>query len=133
MKTFVELNRRLAILVSTLDGDYWHDMLAEIKPPSKLPEEQKALDMIFRDSKAVSGYIPDVMAVMRKNVADELSAEESMALRGILAYIQLITRLLLQILMLPKYNDHEDLITTFNGYRQSLVFIEEYLAQAEKK
>lgn len=133
MKSFAELSNRLAILVSSLDGELWRNMLTEIKPPSKLPEEQAALDMIFRDSKAFSGYIPDIMAVMRKNIASELPAEEIMAVRVILGYAQLITRLLLQILIMPKYNDHEDLIETFNGYRQTLVFIEDYLAQVENK
>jgi len=133
MKSFVELNNRLAILVSGLDGDLWRNMLAQIKPPSKLPDEQEALDMIFRDAKAFGGYIPDIMAVMRKHVPSELPAEEIMALGVILGYVQLITRLLLQILIMPKYNDHEDLINTFNGYRQTIVFIEDYLARAENK
>lgn len=133
MKTFVEIQNRLAVLGSSLDGDFWRDMLNEIKPPSKLPEEQKVLDMAFRDSKAFSGYIPDMMAVMRKHLPAELPASEVMALRGIFSYVQLITRILLLLLLVPRYNDHEDLIATFNGYRQTIVFIEDYLAQAESK
>lgn len=133
MKTFVELQNRLSILGSSLDGDFWRNMLNEIKPPSKLPEEQQVLDMVFRDSKAFSGYIPDVMAVMRKHLPTELPPDEIMALRGIFSYVQLITRILLLILLVPRYNDHQDLITTFNGYRQTIVFIDDYLAQAEGK
>lgn len=133
MKTFAELNKRLAVLTSGLDGDFWREMLAGVNPPKKFPEEQAFLDMVFRDSKAIGGYIPDVMAVMRKHLPSEISGEEILALGGILGYIQLVSRMLLMILMMPRYNDHDDLINTFNGYRQTLVFIEEYLAQAERQ
>lgn len=133
MKNFVELQLRLQNLLAGLDGDLWRQIVAEVQPPDKLPEEQGMLDMVFRDAKAFSGYIPDMMAIMRKNVPDELGPEDIQALKGILGCIQLITRMLLMILLVPRYHDHEDLITTFNGYRQSLVFVEDYLAQAEKK
>ncbi|MDL2259592.1 hypothetical protein LJB99_01765 [Deltaproteobacteria bacterium OttesenSCG-928-K17] len=133
MKTFRELNHRLSNLLSGLDGDLWREMMAGVNPPKKLPEEQGALDMVFRDAKAFSGYIPDMMALMRKNLPGELPPEELMALRGLMGYAQLFTRMLLMILLVPRYNDHEDLITTFNGYRQTLVFVEDYLAQAEGK
>lgn len=133
MKTFVELNNRLASLLSGLDGDLWRNMMAETAPPDKLPEEQALLDMVFRDSKAFGGYIPDLMSVMRKHVATELTPDEIMALKGVQGNIQLLTRILLMILIIPRYNDHEDLITTFNGYRQTLVFVEDYLALAEGK
>lgn len=133
MKNFAELLIRLQNLLAGLDGDLWRQMMAGVEPPQKLPGEQDVLDMVFRDAKAFSGYIPDMMAIMRKNVPAELSPEEVQALKGIMGGIQLITRMLLMILLVPKYNDHEDLITTFNGYRQSLIFVEDYLSQAEKK
>lgn len=133
MKTFVELDNRLKNLISGLDGDLWRKMMTEVQPPHKLPEEQEALDMVYRGSKALGGYIPDLMAIMRKNVAAEQSADEVLALKGILSYIQLMTRLLLLILMVPRYNDHEDLITTFNAYRQTIVFVENYLDSAAKR
>ena len=72
MKTFVEIRNRLSILGAGLDGDFWRNMVMEIKPPAKLPEEQTALDMVFRDSKAFGGYIPDIMAIMRKHLPSEL-------------------------------------------------------------
>lgn len=133
MKNFPELLLRLQNLLAGLDGDLWRQMVAGVQPPQKLPEEQAVLDMVFRDAKAFSGYIPDMMAIMRKNVPAELGPDDIQALKGILGGIQLITRILLMILLVPRYHDHEDLITTFNGYRQSLVFVEDYLAQAEKK
>lgn len=133
MKNFVELHLRLQNLLAGLDGDLWRKMVTEVEPPENLPEEQGVLDMVFRDAKAYSGYIPDMMSLMRKNIPAELGPEDLQALKGILGGIQLFTRILLMILLVPRYHDHEDLITTFNGYRQSLVFVEDYLAQAEKK
>ena len=133
MKNFVELETRLQNLMSGLDGDLWRGMMQAMDPPRKLPDEQEALDMVFRGSKALGGYIPDLMAIMRKNVPAELPPAEVQALKGVLGYVQLMIRLLLLILLVPRYHDHEDLITTFNAYRQSIVFIEDYLANADKK
>jgi len=133
MKNFVELQTRLQNLLAGLDGDLWRQMMVEVQPPKKLPEEQEVLDMVFRDAKAFSGYIPDMMAIMRKNIPTELQQGEIQALRGVLGGLQLLTRILLMILLVPRYNDHEDLITTFNGYRQSLIFVEDYLTQTEIK
>jgi hypothetical protein len=103
-------------------------MVNEADPPRFMPDEQEALDMVYRDSKALGGYIPDLMSIMRKNVAGELDAANRQALTGILGHLQLMTRILMMILLLPRYHDHEDLIATFNGYRQTLKFVEEYLA-----
>ncbi len=133
MKTFTELNIRLQNMFCGLDGDLWREMMGAIAPPEKLPPEQEALDMVYRGSKALGGYIPDLMAIMRKNIPAELPEAEIQALKGILGYIQLMIRLLLLILLVERYHDHEDLITTFNGYRQAIVFVEGYLALAEKK
>jgi len=133
MKNFVELETRLQNLMAGLDGDLWRDMMAAVAPPNKLPDEQEALDMVYRGGKALGGYVPDMMAIMRKHVPAELPPAEIQAVKGVLGYIQLMTRLLLLILLVPRYKDHEDLITTFNAYRQSIVFVEDYLAQADKK
>ncbi|MDR1043838.1 MAG: hypothetical protein LBP33_01810 [Candidatus Adiutrix sp.] len=130
MNTFAEIQIRTQNLLAGLDGDLWRNMMSEVKPPRTLPEEQGLLDMVFRDAKAFGGYIPDMMAVMRKNVPAELAAGELQALKGLLGGVQLFTRILLMILLIPRYHDHEDLITTFNGYRQTVVFLEDYLAQA---
>lgn len=126
MKTFVELENRLANLLAELDGDLWRKMMTEADPPRRFPEEQEVLDMVFRDAKAFSGYIPDLLAIMRKTAPSELDEDNVKALRGLLGNIQLLTRILLMINIIPRYNDHEDLITTFNGYRQTLSFVEEY-------
>lgn len=131
MKTFTELQARLGSLLSGLDGDLWRGMMAAVDPPKHIAEEQGALDMVFRDSKALGGYIPDLMAIMRKHVPAELPAGEVAALEAILGYIQLMARALLLILLVPRYRDHQDLIATFNGYRQITVFVERYLADAK--
>lgn len=134
MKTFIELETRLQNLMSGLDGDLWRDMMTnQIAPPNKLPEEQEALDMVYRGGKALGGYIPDLMSIMRQHVPAELPPEEIQALKGVLGYIQLMIRCLLLILLIPRYHDHEDLITTFNGYRQTIVFVEGYLAEAQNR
>ena len=133
MKTFVELEDRLQNLMFGLDGDLWREMMRNVAPPANLPDEQEALDMVYRGSKALGGYIPDLMAIMRRHIPAELPPAEVQALKGVLGYIQLMTRILLLILLVPRYHDHEDLITTFNAYRQSIVFVEDYLAQAEPR
>lgn len=130
MKTFSELNLRLQNLLGGLDGDLWRTMMGEINPPNHLPNEQEALDMVYRGGKALGGYIPDLMAIMRRHVPAELPAGEIQAIKGILGYIQLMTRILVLILLIPRYKDHEDLITTFNGYRQTIIFVEDYLDQS---
>ncbi|UQZ88395.1 hypothetical protein C4J81_03895 [Deltaproteobacteria bacterium Smac51] len=132
MKTFTELEIRLSNLLCQLDGDLWRKMMGEINPPKHIAEEQEALDMVYRGSKALGGYIPDLMSIMRKHVPAELAEAEIQALKGILGYIQLMIRSLLLIMLVPRYHDHEDLITTFNGYRQTIIFVEDYLAQAGK-
>jgi len=133
MKDFTELISRLQNLTASLDGDLWRRLMTEADPPRRLPPEQDFLDLVFRDAKAVSGYVPDLMALMRRHVPGELDAANRQALKGILGLIQLIVRLLLMILLVPRYLDHEDLITTFNAYRQTLTFVEDYLAQADRR
>ena len=133
MKNFVDLLNRLQNLLAELDGNLWREMMGGMAPPKKMPDEQEALDMVYRGSKALGGYIPDLMAIMRKHVPDELSGTDLQALKGILGYIQLMTRILMLILFIPRYHEHEDLITTFNGYRQTIIFVEDYLLQAEKQ
>jgi len=133
MKTFTELNTRLQNLTASLDGELWRRLMTEADPPRSLPPEQDILDMVFRDAKAVSGYVPDLMLIMRRHMPGELDAAERQALTGILGLIQLIVRLLLMILLLPSYREHQDLIVTFNAYRQTLTFTEDYLAQADRR
>ena len=133
MKDFTELNQRLQNLTVGLDGEMWRRMMTEAAPPRLMPPEQDILDLVFRDAKAVSGYVPDLMALMRRHVPGELDAANLQALRGILGFIQFIVRLLIMILLFPRYLDHEDLISTFNAYRQTLTFVQDYLAQAERR
>jgi hypothetical protein len=133
MKDFTELNTRLQNLTAGLDGELWRRMMTGADPPRHLPSEQEVLDLIFRDAKAVSGYVPDLMAVMRRHVPGELDAANHQALTGILGLIQILTRMLLMILIVPRYLDHEDLINTFNAYRQTLTFVEDYLARADRR
>ena len=133
MKTFAELEVRLQHLLVGLDGEFWTKILYEIDPPKNIPGDQAILDMVFRDCKAVSGYIPDLMALMRKHVPQELADRDIKSLTAITGIIQIMTRILLMILLVPRYNDHEDLITTFNGYRQTLVFVGDYLKEITNK
>jgi hypothetical protein len=133
MKDFTELNQRLQNLTAGLDGELWRKMMTEADPPRRLPPEQELLDLVFRDAKAVSGYVPDLMAIMRRNVAGELDAANRQALTGILGLIQLIVRLLLLVIMFPGFQGHGDLLSTFNAYRQTLTFVEDYLAQADRR
>jgi hypothetical protein len=133
MKDFTELNQRLQNLTAGLDGEVWRRMLTEADPPRRLPPEQEVFDLIFRDSKAVSGYVPDLMAIMRKHVAAELDSANRQALAGILGIIQLISRMLLMLLLIPNHQGHADLLANFNAYRQTLTFVEEYLAQADRR
>jgi hypothetical protein len=133
MKDFTELNQRLQNLTAGLDGELWLRMMTGANPPRSMPPEQEVLDLIFRDAKAVSGYVPDLMALMRRHVPGELDSANRQALAGILGLIQLIVRLLIMILLVPRYLDHEDLISTFNAYRQTLIFVQDYLAQAERR
>ena len=130
MKDFTDLNTRLQNLTAGLDGDLWRRMMTEARPPQKLPEEQEVLDMVFRDAKAVGGYVPDLMALMRRHVPGELDKANRQALAGILGLIQVFARLLLMIIIIPRYRDHEDLLNTFNAYRQTLTFVEDYLGRA---
>ncbi|MDR2827374.1 MAG: hypothetical protein LBV77_05045 [Candidatus Adiutrix intracellularis] len=133
MKDFVELNQRLQNLTAGLDGDLWFKMVTEIQPPHTFPPTQEVLDMVFRDAKAISGYVPDMMAIMRRHIPTELDIANYQALMSTAGLIQLAVRLLLMILILPEYHDHQDLITTFNAYRQTLIFVMDYLEQAQKQ
>ena len=133
MKTFIELNHRLQNLTAGLDGELWRRMLAEVDPPGRLPPEDEVLDLVFRDAKAISGYVPDLMAIMRRHIPGELDQVERQALAGILGLIQLVVRLLLMLILNPRHQDHADLIANFNAYRQTLTFVEDYLAQADRR
>ena len=133
MKDFTDLRARLQNLTAELDGDLWRRMMAEARPPEKLPVEQEVLDLVFRDAKAIGGYVPDLMAIMRRHVPGELDETNRQALVGILGLIQMVVRILLMILLVPRYHDHEDLINTFNAYRQTLIFVEDYLGQAGRR
>lgn len=131
MKDFTDINARLQSLTSGLGGELWRRLMIEADPPRHMPQEDEILDVAFRDAKAVSGYVPDLMAIMRRHVPGELDAANHQALRGILGLIQLVIRMLMMILLTPRYKDHQDLINTFNAYRQIFTFVEDYLAKAD--
>jgi len=133
MKDFTELNLRLQNLTAGLDGELWRRLLTEADPPRQLPPEQEVLDMVFRDAKAISGYVPDLMVIMRRYNPSDLDAANRQALAGLLGLFQLVARLLLLVLLVPRYREHEDLITNFNAYRQTLALVEDYLAQAGRR
>jgi hypothetical protein len=66
----------------------------------------------------------------------ELDPHNRQALTGILGLIQLVVRLLFLVLLFPgirEHQDHQNMISTFNAYRQTLTFAEDYLAQAERR
>ena len=126
MKDFIALERRLKIITSSLDGEFWWNMLMELDPPKVIPEEQKVLDMVYRDSKALSGYIPDLMALMQKIRPHGIDDAQKEALDGIKGLLNLAARYLVMLVIIPRYHDHEDLISALNGYRQTLQYVKEY-------
>ncbi|MDR2387080.1 MAG: hypothetical protein LBE80_05775 [Deltaproteobacteria bacterium] len=130
MLSFSQLDKRLRLLMEDLDGEYWTSILEQLNPPEKFPKHELVHDLCFRDAKALAGYIPDLRATMRNNAPKSLSEEEILALRSVRGILNFSARLPVLILLFPQYVDNENLINVYNGYRQTLKELDEYLALA---
>ncbi|MDR2367152.1 MAG: hypothetical protein LBF58_03440 [Deltaproteobacteria bacterium] len=130
MLTFEKIEKRLKLLLEDLDGDFWASILEQLNPPENFPKPETVHDLCFRDSKALAGYVPDVRAVMRSIPPKSLPAEELAALRSIRGILNFSARLPVLILYYPDYRENENLINVYNGYRQTLKEMDDYLALA---
>jgi hypothetical protein len=115
-------------LIADLDGDLWAQILQEVNPPKSLGPVGAIHDLIFRDAKALAGYVPDIRAIIRKTSAKDLSQAEVASLIVIRGYFNLLARFPVVLLTIPEHGDNEKLIDLYNGFRQILVELDEYLA-----
>jgi hypothetical protein len=130
MLTFTQLDKRLALLLEDLDGDFWTSILEQLNPPESFPKSETVHDLCFRDAKALAGYVPDLRAIMRGVSPKGLEEGELAALRSIRGRLNFSARIPVLILLHPDYKDNENLINVYNGYRQTLKELDEYLALA---
>lgn len=128
MLTFAQLASRLTGLMEDLDGGLWTDLLSSLNPPGALPKPETVHEMCFRDAKAVAGYIPDLRAVIKANSPKSLQPSEAAAARSLKGLLNFAARLPVLILSIPGYHDNQNLIDLYNGYRQTLAEIDEYLS-----
>ncbi|MDR1545471.1 MAG: hypothetical protein LBU12_01880 [Deltaproteobacteria bacterium] len=127
MLTFVQIRRRLRGLLLDLDGELWSALLAELDPPAKFPKPETVHDLCFRDAKALAGYVPDLRAVMRGVSPKALAGEELEAFQALKALFNFSARLPTLLLSLPDYRETAGLIDLYNGYRQVLKELDDYL------
>jgi hypothetical protein len=130
MLTFAQLNSRLTGLMEDLDGGLWTGLLEDLNPPEGFPKPETVHEMCFRDAKAVAGYIPDLRAIIKANSPKSLPPSEAAALRSLKGLLNFAARLPVIILTMSDYQDNQNLIDLYNGYRQTLKEIDEYLALA---
>jgi hypothetical protein len=128
MLSFSQIDKRIKGLMEDLDGDLWRTILEELNPPTSFPKPETVHDLCFRDSKALAGYVPDLKAIMKANSPKSLSPEEIAALRSLKGIFNFSARLPVIILSLGDYRDNQNLIDVYNGYRQTLKDIDDYLA-----
>jgi hypothetical protein len=133
MLTFPELERRLKNLLADLDGDLWLDILRRVNPPDEPGPTNSIHDLAFRDAKALAGYAPDLRAIIRATSPKSLSPEEISALAAIRGLYHLVARLPVVLLTIPDHLTNVKLIELYNGYRQILAELDEYLALAREE
>ncbi|MDR1658624.1 MAG: hypothetical protein LBT47_13970 [Deltaproteobacteria bacterium] len=131
MLTFSQLHGRLTGLMENLDGEFWTEILGQLNPPDEFPKPETVHDLCFRDAKAMAGYIPDLRAVISKTSPQNLAAGEIRALQEIKGILNFSARFPVLILTLDDYRSHQPLIDLYNGYRQTLKEIDDYLALVE--
>ncbi|MDR2459516.1 MAG: hypothetical protein LBE38_01845 [Deltaproteobacteria bacterium] len=132
MKNFSELYLRLLGLVTRLDGDLWDSIIKELNPPKQYPKDAAIQDLAFRDSKALAGYVPDLRKIMRDTSPTSLAPEEFKAFASIFSLFNLSARLPVLLLSIGDYKETESLIDVYNGYRQLMVELNNYLSLAEE-
>jgi hypothetical protein len=130
MLTFSQLESRLTGLMEDLDGELWAGLLEGLNPTDGFPNPDTVHEMCFRDAKAVAGYVPDLRAVMKANSPKGLPPAEAAALRGLKGLLNFAARLPVILLSMPDYHGNQNLIDLYNGYRQTLKELDEYLALA---
>ncbi|MDR0622206.1 MAG: hypothetical protein LBJ61_10070 [Deltaproteobacteria bacterium] len=130
MLTFSKIEKRLRLLLEDLDGEFWTNLLERLNPPENFPKTETVHDLCFRDAKALAGYVPDLRAVMRNNLPKDLPEEEVAALRAVRGLLNFSARIPVLILYYPDYRENENLINVYNGYRQTLRELDDYLARA---
>jgi hypothetical protein len=130
MLTFAQLESRLTGLMEDLDGELWTDLLGALNPPGEGPKPETVHDMCFRDAKALAGYVPDIRAIIKANSSKALPPSEVEALKALKGLLNLAARLPVVLLTMPDYRENQNLIDLYNGYRQTLKEIDEYLALA---
>jgi hypothetical protein len=130
MLTFSQVHNRMAGLLEDLDGEVWADILASLNPPEAFPSPESVHELCFRDVKALAGYIPDLRAAIKARSAKSLEASELAALKSVKSLLNFAARLPAVMLTMPDYKDNQNLIDVFNGYRQTLKDLDEYIALA---
>jgi hypothetical protein len=130
MRTFTELLSRLQGLILDLDGEIWEKLLKDLNPPNEIPNPNLIHDMAFRDAKALAGYVPDLRSIIRNTSPKAIKAGELESFKAIFGLFKFSARLPVVLLSLPDYKDTENLINLYNGYRQTLVELEDYLRLA---
>jgi hypothetical protein len=131
MLSFPQLERRILGLMADLDGELWSQILQEVNPPQSLGPVNAIHDLVFRDAKALAGYVPDIRAIIRKTSPKSLNHEEVQALISIRGFFNLLARFPVVLLTIPDHLDNEKLIDLYNGFRQIIVELDEYLALAK--
>ncbi|MDR1576727.1 MAG: hypothetical protein LBT86_00655 [Deltaproteobacteria bacterium] len=131
MLTLPDLARRLKGLIADLDGDLWTSILQQVNPPASVANPAAIHDLAFRDAKALTGYAPDLRAIIKKTAPKSLTAEELAALIAIRGLYHLMARLPVLLLTIPEHLTNDKLIDLYNGYRQILVELDDYLALAK--
>jgi hypothetical protein len=130
MLTFVQLYSRMIGLLENLDGDLWTGLIAELNPPESFPAPETLHELSFRDAKALAGYIPDLRSIIKSNSPKSLETSELIAVRNLKSLLNLAARLPVILLSMPDYKDNQNLIDVYNGYRQTLKELDEYIALA---
>ncbi|MDR0354191.1 MAG: hypothetical protein LBJ64_00405 [Deltaproteobacteria bacterium] len=130
MLSFRQIDKRLGLLLADMDGDLWTSILAELNPPDGRPRSEMVHDLCFRDAKALAGYIPDLRAVMGRVSPQSLDFDELAAFKSIRGLLNFAARIPILILYHPDYTDNQNLISFYNGFRQTLKEVDEYLALA---
>jgi hypothetical protein len=130
MLTFAQLYGRMIGLLENLDGDLWTGLIAELNPPESFPTPETIHELGFRDAKALAGYIPDLRSIIKSNSPKSLETSELIAVRNLKSLLNLAARLPVILLSMPDYKDNQNLIDVYNGYRQTLKELDEYIALA---
>ena len=130
MLTFNQLYSRMMGLLEDLDGELWTGLLDRLNPPSDYPPPETVHELCFRDAKALAGYIPDLRALIKAQSPKSLDTLDLISVKKIKGLLNFAARLPAMTLSMPDYKDNQNLIDVYNGYRQTLKELSEYIALA---